>query len=102
MKQYKVQILKIARNDIIEAKEWYNHQQKGLGKKFVEDMKKTIVAISNNPTSFAIRYLDYRLANFHVFPYAAHFFIVEEKDLVIITAFLHTGRRPGINQQRLS
>ena len=102
MKQYKIQILKIAKNDINEAKEWYNHQQKGLGKRFVEDMKKTLVAISNNPTSFAIRYLDYRLANFHVFPYAVHFFIVENKSLVIVTAFLHTSRHPDTNRQRLS
>jgi hypothetical protein len=100
MKKYRVILLKLAREDIKEAKRWYNMQQKGLGKRITQDMNKVLQSISNNPKAFAIRYKDYRLANFKVFPYAAHFTIDEINLTVYITAFMHTSRHPDTAKNR--
>lgn len=94
MKEYKVIVLEVAKVDIREARLWYNSQQKGLGLRLQADMKSTILLVASNPTSFAIRYFDLRLANFDVFPYAIHFYIDDLNDTVYITGIVHTSRHP--------
>lgn len=100
MKKYKIIVLELAMADIREARFWYNNQQKGLGLKLQADMKTTLLKIARNPTSFAMRYLDLRLANFVVFPYAVHFYIDENNSTVFITAVVHTSRHPDFNKKR--
>ena len=93
-------VLNIAKEDVKEAYKWYEIQLKGLGKRLVDDMKTTLLDIANNPTSFAIRRLNLRLANFKTFPYAAHFFINKEDNTVFIIAILHTKRHPDTSSNR--
>ena len=100
MKTYKSVVLNIAKDDVKEAYKWYDKQLKGLGKRFVDDMKTTLSDVANNPTSFAIRRQNLRLANFKTFPYAAHFFINTEDDTVFIIAILHTKRNPNTSLNR--
>ncbi len=100
MKKYKVTLLAGARQDIREAKKWYNRRQKGLGKRLTSDMTNTLQSISANPKAFAIRYKDFRLANFDIFPYAAHFYIDESSQAAYITAILHTSMHPDIGRNR--
>jgi plasmid stabilization system protein ParE len=100
MKKYKVVVLNIAKEDVKEAYKWYEKQLDGLGKRFVDDMKNTLVNVADNPTSFAIRRQNLRLSNFKTFPYAAHFFINPEDDTVFIIAILHTKRHPNTSSTR--
>ena len=100
MKTYKSVVLNIAKEDVKEAYKWYDTQLKGLGKRFVDDMKTTLSDVVNNPTSFAIRRQNLRLANFKTFPYAAHFFINAEDDTVFIIAILHTKRNSNTSLNR--
>ncbi len=93
-------VLNIAKVDVKEAHQWYDAQLKGLGKRFADDMKTTLLDVANNPTSFAIRRLNLRLANFKTFPYAAHYFINAEIDTVFIIAILHTKRHPDTSSNR--
>lgn len=90
----------MAKNDIREARQWYNSQQLGLGKRFNADMAITLRKIERNPTSFAIRYNQVRLANFSTFPYAAHFYIDADITTVYILAFMHTSRHPDTPKDR--
>jgi plasmid stabilization system protein ParE len=52
---FKIKIEPDARLDIQEAIDWYNKQQKGLGKKFHADLLKHIDSLAKNP-HFEIRY----------------------------------------------
>ncbi|MFT4153242.1 hypothetical protein [Parafilimonas sp.] len=45
MKKYKILFSRGALNDLKEAKYWYNTQQKGLGKRLVNDVKEAASAI---------------------------------------------------------
>ncbi len=49
MSNYKIVFSPVALMDVGEAADWYNSQQKGLGKKFKEDIKKVIASILLNP-----------------------------------------------------
>jgi len=100
MIDFQVIITSPAQTDLKDACKWYNSQQKGLGRRLREDMKKALLKIARNPKSFAIRYKGIRLANFEKFPYAAHFIINEEKQNVKIIAVLHVKRKPGISADR--
>jgi mRNA-degrading endonuclease RelE of RelBE toxin-antitoxin system len=92
MKKYKIVIQFPAKKDVKESRNWYNHLQKGLGKRFTDDLKKTLLSISNNPTSFAIRYAQNRKANLSKFPYGVFFFIDDSASTVFIIAVKHNAR----------
>ena len=100
MKAFKIVVQNIVKQDVKSTCTWYDDQKKGLGKRFVVDMKQTLIAIERNPTSFAIRHKSFRLANFSIFPYAAHFFIDEESHTIFIFAVLHTKRHPDTGSNR--
>jgi len=101
MKKYKIEVLQIAREDIREARIWYNRRQKGLGKRLTADMHNTLQSISSNPKAFAIRYKDYRVANFDIFPYAAYFIVNDKIFTVYVATIMHTSRHPDTSRERL-
>ena len=101
MKKFKVVVLQLAKNDVRQARLWYNRQQPGLGKTLNQEMVAALRKIINNPTSFSIRYKQVRLAHLDRFPYAVHFYIDEEKDTVYITAILHISRHPDTPNDRV-
>ena len=100
MERYKVVVLLLAKTDIREARFWYEKQQPGLGKRLTADMAATLRKLARNPLAFAVRYKTMRLANFSTFPYAAHFYVNDENDIVYITAILHTSRHPDTDERR--
>jgi plasmid stabilization system protein ParE len=100
MKKCKVVVQHLAKEDIREARKWYNNQLPGLGKRLTADMVTTLRKVSRNPKSFAVRYKTIRLANFDTFPYAAHFYIDKATDTVFIVAIMHTSRHPAIAKSR--
>ena len=90
---YKVKILPSAKIDIKESAQWYNDQQKGLGKKFTAQIRKKINFIKQNPKAVPIRYDDItRTAITDVFPFMIHFMI--ENKTIIIKAVFHTSLNP--------
>jgi hypothetical protein len=78
-----------------------NKRQKGLGKRLSVDMAKTIKSITINPKAFAVRYDDYRVANFETFPYAAHYFVDDVTFSVYIVAVIHTSMHPDTPRRRM-
>ena len=81
-----------AKDDIKEAARFYNSQKKGLGKSFVNFVRKKVRTISQNPYAYSIKYGDVRTVALDVFPYTLHFTI--ESNLVVISAVFHTCRKP--------
>lgn len=89
---FKVKMTQPAKNDIKEAAVWYNRQQKGLGKRFIQFVRKKVHFIVENLFAYAVKYGNVRTATLDVFPYTIHF--VVENNIVVVLAVFHTSRKP--------
>jgi plasmid stabilization system protein ParE len=89
-----------AKTDISEASKWYEKQKKGLGMRFLNEMRNAFDIICKNPKGFQIYYDDYRIYYTHIFPYAIHYQFIADKNEIHIKAVFHTARNPKIWQQR--
>ncbi len=97
---YRLAYFKEVANDINEAKIWYHNQQKGLEKRFAEDIRKAIVRLKTNPHVHAIRYRKNRIAHPDIFPYSIHFYINEELKRIVIIGVTHNSRNFDFLKQR--
>lgn len=77
-----------------EARRWYNRQQKGLGKRFVNDVEKVINDIKANPFFASVKFETIRTAACKIFPYVVHYEIDEAEKIVRILSVFHFSRRP--------
>ncbi len=94
MNKHRIHFSPEALLDMREARTWYTQQQKGLGKRFVEDVRKTIVSIKSNPHFASAKFENIRTAACDTFPYAVHYEIDEVENLVRIVSIFHFSRRP--------
>ncbi len=93
---YKSLILPSAKRDIEEAARWYDKKQKGLGKRFIGEVREKVNFIKQNPEACNLRYDNVRTAVLNIFPFMIHYIIDEINKYVIITAVLHTSRNPDL------
>jgi plasmid stabilization system protein ParE len=93
---HKAQILPLATKDIQEAANWYNSRQYGLGRKFINQVKRTIHFIRENPEAIAIRYDNIRTVVIDTSPYMVHYLIDESATSIIIVAVFHTSQDPRL------
>jgi mRNA-degrading endonuclease RelE of RelBE toxin-antitoxin system len=93
---YKVILDPAVSHDIEESIEWYNSVQPGLGIKFYRQVGIAIKTLQKNPFGFAIRYKSSRTALVKKFPFMIHFFVDTEKEIIVVTAILHTSRNPEL------
>jgi len=100
MKAKKI-ISTFAKTDLSDTSKWYERQQKGLGKRFLTEMREAFDIISKSPTSFQIRYDDYCIYFTKIFPYGIHYQYISEKNEIHIKAVFHTARNPQIWEQRI-
>ena len=100
MKAKKI-ISTFAKTDLSDASKWYESQQKGLGKRFLNEMKEAFDIICKNPTGFQIRYDDYRIYFTKVFPYGIHYQYIADKNEIHIKAIFHTAQNPQMWGQRI-
>jgi len=89
-----------AKTDLSESSKWYENQQKGLGRRFLNEVKEAFETISKNPTGFQIRYDDYRIYFTKTFPYGIHYQYIADKNEIHIKAIFHTSRNPKIWEQQ--
>lgn len=83
-----------AEKEIIASYDWYEHQQKGLGNKFVEKVLQRIYNIEKNPDFFSFKYKSYREANVAPFPYVIIYRINNRKNIIRIVSVFHTSQNP--------
>ncbi|MEO8886738.1 MAG: type II toxin-antitoxin system RelE/ParE family toxin [Mucilaginibacter sp.] len=86
--------------DIRDAKKWYFQQQKGLEKRFADDIKRSLSHIQKDPLHYEVRYKSVRLAHCNTFPYSIHFYIDEPTNRVVIIAIIHQHRHPEYTKER--
>lgn len=94
MKTYEVVFSPKALRDIREARSWYNLQQKGLGKRLVEDIKKIVAIIRQNPFHASIEFENIRTAACKTFPYSVHYEIDVRTSIITIVSIFHFSRKP--------
>ncbi len=89
----KVNFLEPAYLEYQEAIEFYSLQSKGLDKKFISEIEKTISIIKNYPECFP-KYSEHtRKAVVNIFPYNIIYAIVYNNILII--AIAHQHRQPN-------
>ena len=91
---YKALILPLAKLDISEAAAWYNSKQKGLGKRFTQEVRSKVLFIRKNPKATAVRYDDTRCAVLDVFPFIIHYTIDDAHKNIIVVAVFHSSLNP--------
>jgi toxin ParE1/3/4 len=96
---FKIKLNLDARNDIQNNIDWYNEQQKNLGKKFLDEIKTYIQKLKSIPF-FQIRYDNVRCLPLKKFPFMIHYTIDEDEKVIIIRAILNTHRDPSIWKDR--
>ncbi len=100
-KSYNVIISGSAKADIKENAQWYNQQQKELGKQLIQSIKTCIKFIQQQPESFQIRYKNSRAAILNKFPYLIIYTIDSENKTISIIAVFHSSRNPEIWKSKI-
>jgi toxin ParE1/3/4 len=91
--KFKVVLDKRALHDLTDAVEYYNTQQKGLGKFFLKEVNQCFELLAKNPF-YQVRYDDVRCLPFSKFPFMVHFRVIEENKTVKVSAVIHTSLNP--------
>jgi toxin ParE1/3/4 len=89
---YRIIVDPAVRLDIIENIEWYNKAQPGLGIKFYQQVQAVFKTICKNPHAFAIRYKTFHTATVRKFPFMVHYFIDDERNIVVVTSTSYQPR----------
>jgi plasmid stabilization system protein ParE len=96
---YRLVIQPEAEADLDEAYLWYEHQQGGLGRDFLECVEAVFDRIVATPEMHAVAYRSVRLALLRRFPYVVCY--VLEENTVDVIAVYHGHRDPTIWQSRV-
>jgi len=96
----KLLVSTFAKDDLSDASKWYEMQQKGLGKRFLNEIKEAFDAICRNPAGCQVRYDDCRIYFTKIFPYGIHYQYIDARNEVRIKAVFHSSRNPQIWKER--
>ena len=88
----KVEVLEIAHLEFESAKEFYETEQLGLGKRFENEIKSSLLRIKKSPQTWSVERKEIRRYFVHKFPYKILYSI--QKDTIIVLAFAHLHREP--------
>jgi plasmid stabilization system protein ParE len=82
-----------ADDDISQAAEWYEEQQRGLADRFLNEVRWLFERLASNPLQFPTDEEGVRQAILRIFPYTAYF--RAETSQVVVLALLHQSRHPA-------
>ena len=85
--------------EIAGAVNWYELQQKGLGRRFLAQFRATAARLRQNPFLYQILESEIRRVVLHRFPYGIFYAI--EDHAVVVLACLHTSRDPETWRSRI-
>ena len=89
-----------AKTDLIEARDWYQRQQFGLGETFADAVDETISRIQSMPKLYAVVFQNVRRAKVRTFPYLIYYRLLQER--IEVLAVLHGNRDPKRWQERVN
>ncbi len=99
--KYKTVFENLAKQDLKEVAFYYDSQQKGLGKSFLNTIRKSIKLLEVYPRISQIRYFEVHTFVVDTFPYLIHYYLDESTRFIVIIGVLHTSRNPIIWKDRL-
>ncbi|MEO5713027.1 MAG: type II toxin-antitoxin system RelE/ParE family toxin [Luteolibacter sp.] len=90
-------------DDVVEAAEWYESREPGLGEDFVDEIMKVWDAIAVSPLLGSRRHpaQDIRWRYPKRFPYRVIYSIDESRETALVIAILHAARHDSRWQQRI-
>ncbi|GAB3417258.1 type II toxin-antitoxin system RelE/ParE family toxin [Niabella aquatica] len=91
---YTYEILLKARKELLEAWEWYEDRQDGLGDRFKSQVYQKIEQLVKTPDRYPERKKSFREVKIDVFPYLLIYKIARRKKVVTIVSIFHTSRNP--------
>ena len=100
--RHKIFLLSHAKDDIREAKNYYNTVVTFLGTRFINDFRATIYIIATNPFIYSSQIEGFRTANLKIFPYQVHYIIEDTSKNVVIFAVLNAHRDPNYISSRFT
>ena len=86
--------------DLIEAHDWYQRPQFGLGETFADAVDETISRIQSMPQMYAVVFRNVRRAKVRTFPYLIYYRLLQER--IEVLAVLHGSRDPKRWQERVN
>jgi hypothetical protein len=96
----KIKYAIFVKEDVLEFVNWYNQAQKGLGIRFLKEVKEKINYIDENPENILVRYQDVQIAVVK-FPFTVHFRFLKEENTLWILGVFHTSINPDKWRKRL-
>ena len=88
-----------ARAELIDAQDWYEGEAPGLGRRFRDEIDRTLQRIAAAPLQFPVVYETVRRSRVKTFPYAL-FFCIDGAELLVVACF-HSRRDPRRWQTRV-
>jgi len=89
-----------AGSDLLETRDWYERQQRGLGEAFANSVDETVDRIAAMPQMYAVVFRDVRRVKLRRFPYLIYYRVSSE--LIEVSAVLHGSRDPKLWQERVN
>jgi plasmid stabilization system protein ParE len=87
-----VRIRPEAERDMIEAASWYEQQQRGLGREFLDEALAVFMRLADSPLGHELVHRSARRALLRRFPFAV--FYALEGGVVLVVGVLHGSRHP--------
>lgn len=99
---YPFKLNKQAYEEYLDAYEWYELKQKGLGERFAVEVEEKLQRISAHPEYYSKRHSSLREAKVDNFPFMIVYEFFKRKRLIHIAAIYHSRRNPGKKYRRTS
>jgi plasmid stabilization system protein ParE len=92
--KFSLRFLEEAYQEYIEAYEWYESKQDGLGERFKDKVERMILQISEHPKFYSGKNRNFREAKVESCPYDVVYKFFSRKKIIHIVAIYHQKRKP--------
>lgn len=97
--KYVLRKILAAELDAAEAARWYEHQQAGLGLRFLDALDVAVEYIAHNPETPAVQFRNARRVRLHTFNAYAVYYVIRREEIIVFA--VGDGRRnPAWIKQR--
>ena len=95
----RITFLSVAEKEQVEAAQYYDEQQPGLGRDFLDAMREGSAVIQRDPELWA--YCEKPVRSYRVQPFPYRLLYRELPDRIQIVAVMHLSRQPGYWKDRI-